>query len=323
MGRIRILANDGLDDDGKLLLDEAGIEVVVEKIDQPKLAAALKEFDGIIVRSATKVTQEIIDQVPNLKIIGRAGVGMDNIAVEYARSKGIHVVNTPAASSQSVAELVFAHIFTLARSLHTSNREMPAKGSTEFKRLKNSFSDGFELRGKTIGIIGFGRIGKEVARIAVGLGMRVVAYDPYVDSAEISLNNAMIPQMRMLCRINTTSFENVIAESDFISLHVPSVQKAIIGTEELSKMKNGVIIVNASRGGSIDESALLEALNNNQIRGAALDVYVDEPTPRADILAHPGISVTPHIGASTIEAQANIGRELAELIIDFFESEQK
>lgn len=321
MRKIRILANDGLDDDGKILLDEAGIEVVTEKVEQAQLADTLKNFDGIIVRSATKVRKDLIDQCPNLKVIARAGVGLDNIDVEYAKAKGIEVINTPAASSQSVAELVFAHLFTLARSLHSSNREMPLRGNTDFKRLKSAFSNGFELRGKTIGIIGFGRIGREVARIGVGLGMRVLANDPFVDDAEISLESPVIPEMKILVKINTSALETLLAESDFISLHVPNVAEAIIGRSELQLMKDGAIILNASRGGAVDEDALLEALNNGKIRSAALDVFQNEPTPRKELLSHPALSLSPHIGASTVEAQANIGRELAELLIGFFEAD--
>lgn len=318
MADIRLLANDGLDDDGKLLLNEAGIEVVTEKVEQEDLTEALQNFDGIIVRSATKVRKDLIDQCPRLRLIARAGVGLDNIDVSHARSKGIAIYNTAAASAQSVAELVFGHTFCLARSLHDANRNMPQQGAEKFKALKKAYSDGFELRGKTIGIIGLGRIGKEVARIAVGLGMRVLAYDPYVEKDNVSLDSPVIPEMEILVHLKTGTLEKLLDESDIITLHVPGSDNPVIGREEISRMKNGAILINAARGGIIDEDALLEALNSGKLRGAGLDVFSSEPTPRKDLLEHPKVSLSPHIGASTAEAQANIGRELAEKIIEHF-----
>lgn len=313
---IRILANDGIDAVGKQLLEQAGFTVQTQNIPQGELPEALKNFDAITVRSATKVRKDLIDACPNLRLIGRGGVGMDNIDVEYAREKGLAVVNTPAASSPSVAELVFAHLFTGIRFLYDSNRRMPVEGATQFNNLKKAYAKGVELKGKKIGIIGFGRIGRETAKIALGLGMEVLAYDLYDVPATLELNlaggvNVNVP-------VKKAAFNEVITESDFISLHIPFLDKPILGKSEFDRMKNGVGIVNCSRGGTIDEEALIEALNNGTVGFAGLDVYDNEPNPRQEILTHPKISLTPHIGAATNEAQERIGVELANLIIDFF-----
>ena len=312
----RILANDGIDPIGKKLLEDAGFTVDTQTVPQDQLVTALQNYDGLTVRSATKVRKELIDACPNLKLIGRGGVGMDNIDVEYARSKGITVVNTPAASSLSVAELVFSHLFTGVRFLQDANRKMPVEGNTKFNDLKKAYAKGVELRGKTIGIIGFGRIGRETAAVALGLGMNVLAYDLFPFSGNITLNLTL--GIKVEIPVTTVSLEEVIANSDFISLHTPFADKPILGAAEFAAMKNGVGVVNCSRGGTIDEAALIEALNSGKVSFAGLDVFDNEPTPAAEILSHPKISLTPHIGASTNEAQERIGTELANLIIDHF-----
>lgn len=314
----KILINDGIHPDGQLLLEEAGYEVNTNKIAQEDLPKELPNYDAICVRSATKVRTDLIDQCPKLKIIARGGVGLDNIDVKYAKSKGIEVMNTPAASSKSVAELVFGHLFGLARSLHLSNAEMRMKGDTEFKKLKKSYSKGMELRGKTIGIIGFGRIGQETAKIALGLGMKVLPVDLIMDEAVINLDFPQASDMKIGIRLETIEMDDMLAQADIISLHVPSVGKAILGAAEFAKMKDGVIVVNAARGGTIDEDALLAAISSGKVAAAGLDVFENEPTPRQDLLRHPRISVSPHIGASTLEAQRNIGLELADKIIAYF-----
>ncbi|MBR9919891.1 MAG: 3-phosphoglycerate dehydrogenase [Bacteroidetes bacterium] len=311
---MRILANDGIHAAGKKQLEDAGFEVVIEKVPQEKLQEELPAYDAILVRSATKVRQDLIDACPNLKVIGRGGVGLDNIDVDYAKSKGIEVVNTPAASSQSVAELAFGHMFGLARGLHDANRNMPSKGDTEFKSLKKSYSKGFQLRGKTMGIIGFGRIGQETARIALGLGMKVMPVDLYIDEATIELE--IEGTSGVSARVKTVPMDEMLAASDLISLHVPfSGGKALLGADEFAKMKQGVVVINTARGGAIDEEALLEALDSGKVAAAGLDVFENEPTPRKEILKHKSISLSPHIGASTGEAQKNIGIELAEKLI--------
>lgn len=314
----RILANDGIDPIGKELLEKAGFQVDTTHIPQDQLSEGLKNYDGITVRSATKVRKDLIDACPNIKLIGRGGVGMDNIDVDYARSKGLAVVNTPAASSLSVAELVFAHLFTGIRFLQDSNRKMPVEGNTKFNDLKKAYAKGIELRGKKIGIIGFGRIGRETAKVALGLGMEVLAYDLFDIPNELEV--VIGTSIRVNCPIKVVTVEQLIKESDFISLHVPFSEKPVLGKEEFESMKNGVGVVNCSRGGTIDEDALIEALNSGKVAFAGLDVFDNEPTPRQDLLTHPKVSLTPHIGASTNEAQERIGTELANLIIDFFKT---
>lgn len=312
---IKILVNDGIHPDGKRLMEEANYHVDLTTIPQEELPKKLPSYDAIIVRSATKVRKELIDQCPNLKVIARGGVGMDNIDVEYARSKGIKVINTPKASSQAVAELVVGHFFTLSRFLHRANRDMAIKGATEFKALKKQYAAGVQLRGKTVGIIGFGRIGQEVARLALGLGMHVLASDLYDNEVNLDLSTS---DVAFSVRVTTVPLSRVLSESDYITIHVPSSDKPVIGAEEIQKLKDGVFLVNTSRGGVIDEAVLLDALESGKVAGAALDVFVNEPTPNADLLNHPKISLSPHIGASTLEAQSNIGLELADSFIEFF-----
>ncbi len=313
---IRILANDGIDPLGKKMLEEAGFFVETTTVPQEELVTALANFDAITVRSATKVRKALIDAVPNLRLIGRGGVGMDNIDVDYAREKGLTVVNTPASSSLSVAELVFTHLFNGVRFVYDSNRQMPVSGATKFNELKKAYAKGIELRGKKIGIIGFGRIGRETAKVALGVGMDVVAYDLYDVPATLPVTFSGNTTVEL--PVTKASFEELIASVDFISLHIPFLDKPLLGKAEFDQMKKGVGIVNCSRGGTIDEDALIEALNSGQVGFAGLDVFDNEPTPRQDLLSHPRVSLTPHIGASTNEAQERIGAELANLIIDFF-----
>ncbi len=316
---IKILANDGISSDGKTLLEEAGYQVDTERVSQEDLPKVLPEYDVIIVRSATKVRQELIDRCDRLKIIARGGVGLDNIDVDYARSKGITVMNTPAASSESVAELAFGHMFNLSRFLHRANREMPEKGQTAFKALKKAYSKGQVLRNQNLGIIGFGRIGQEVARIGLALGMNVMPVDLVIEEADIEIDLYDTDNVRLAVHLKTYTMEEMLQEADYITLHVPFTGgKPIIGAEEMGKMKNSVILVNTSRGGAINEDAILQGLADGKIGGVGLDVYEDEPTPRQELLNHPQISISPHIGAATLEAQANIGLELADKIIAFF-----
>lgn len=312
---MKVLANDGLDQSGIDALVEKGFEVITAKVPQESLVDYINEHKirTILVRSATQVRKNIIDNCPSIEIIGRGGVGMDNIDVDYAREKGIHVINTPAASSESVAELVFAHLFSGARFLQDSNRKMPVEGDTNFANLKKAYAAGIELRGKTIGIVGMGRIGQEVARIALGLGMRVIAADNMIGKASIKVkfyNNQFIN-----VDIETEPLEDVLKHSDFITLHVPAQKEGyMIGKVQFESMKDGVAIINCSRGGVIDEAALIEALDSGKVKFAGLDVFINEPTPSKDILNHAKISLTPHTGASTLEAQDRIGLSLAEQI---------
>jgi D-3-phosphoglycerate dehydrogenase len=308
---MKILANDGVSQSGIDVLTEAGFEVITTNVAQEQLINYINEnkITVLLVRSATTARKDLIDSCPSLKVIGRGGVGMDNIDVEYAREKGLSVINTPAASSSSVAELVFAHLFGGVRFLYDSNRNMPLEGESNFKGLKKAYAKGIELRGKTMGIIGFGRIGQEVAKIGLGLGMNVVAADKYMDSAEIeiSLFNG--------ASLETISMESVLEQSDFISLHVPAQKDYVIGSKEFGMMKDGSAIINAARGGVIDEVALVSALESNKLAFACLDTFENEPKPEVKLLMHPKISLTPHIGAATLEAQDRIGEELGQQII--------
>ena len=316
---IRILANDGISDDGKLLMEEAGYEVITKKVPQNELCDVIGNYDVLLVRSATKVTAEVITAGTNLKMIGRGGVGLDNIDVEFAESKGIIVFNTPAASSQAVAELAFGHMFNLARFMHQANRNMALNGLTTFDTLKKNYGSGIQLRGKSLGIIGFGRIGQEVARIGLALGMNVLPTDLMINEANIDINIFANEKVTMNIHVPTVPYKEVLAKSDFISLHIPfGGGKPLIGAEEISSMKKGVYLINTARGGAIDETALLAALSSGQVAGAGLDVFENEPTPKAELLEHSNISLTPHIGAATNEAQANIGLEIADRVIAFF-----
>ena len=312
---MKILANDGISQSGIEALQNNGFEVITTKVAQVQLENFINkhQIDGILVRSATQVRQELIEACPSIKLIGRGGVGMDNIDVDYAIDQGIHVINTPKASSNSVAELVFAHLFGMVRFLHQSNREMPLEGDSRFKDLKKAYALGSELRGKKIGIIGFGRIGQEVARIALGIGMEVLATDRFIESATISID--FFNGQKITITIETTDLDSLLKESDFISLHVPVQEDYVIGTKEISKMKTGICIINAARGGVIDEVALIKAIEKNKVKFAGLDVFEKEPNPEIQLLMNPELSLTPHIGAATIEAQDRIGTELATQII--------
>jgi D-3-phosphoglycerate dehydrogenase / 2-oxoglutarate reductase len=317
---MKVLANDGISKSGIKALEKGGFEVITTKVAQEQVANFINthKVAVLLVRSATKVRQDIIDNCPSLKIIGRGGVGMDNIDVEYARKKGIHVINTPAASSESVAELVFAHLFSGVRFLHDANRNMPLEGDSNFEGLKKAYANGIELRGKTLGIIGFGRIGQAVAKMALGLGMKVIAADKYVSEAVIRVDfyNGQFINVDIV----TESLEDVFKHSDFITLHVPSQEGYIIGREEFDIMKDEVGIVNCARGGVIDEVALVAALDAGKVLFAGLDVFENEPNPEIQILMHPKISLTPHIGAATLEAQDRIGTELANQIISLLKN---
>ncbi len=311
----KILANDGIDEQGKSLLEKAGFTVITEKVNQENLIEEINKqnYSALTVRSATKVRKDIIDACPNLKVIARGGVGMDNIDVEYAKQQGKLVINTPAASSNSVAELVFAHLFNAVRFLYDSNRQMPSNGENKFEELKKKYAKGVELRGKTMGIVGFGRIGQYVAKMALGLGMEVVAFDPFVTDATIELEIAGLKEP-VKVQIKTIGMDKVIMQADFITFHVPGGK--LISKHEIAAMKKGVILINSARGGVINEDDLLEGLNSGKISHACLDVFENEPRPSVAILNHPKISLTPHIGAATNEAQERIGIELAEKLIE-------
>lgn len=312
----KILANDGISQSGIDKLEAAGYEVITTNVAQEQLQDYINKnsISVLLVRSATTARQDLIDNCPSLKIIGRGGVGMDNIDVKYAREKGLEVINTPAASSASVAELVFAHLYGGVRFLYDSNRNMPLEGDSNFKGLKKAYAAGVELRGKTIGIIGLGRIGQEVAKIAAGVGMNVIAHDNYTGE-EIKVSWKLFDGQEIKVAIPVVDKDELIATSDFITLHVPAQKEYVLGKKEFGMMKKGAAVINAARGGVLDEVALVEALENEHLSFAALDVFEKEPNPEVTLMMNSKLSLTPHIGAATLEAQDRIGEELADQII--------
>jgi len=315
---MKILANDGIAQSGINALEKAGYQVITNKVAQDDLQNYINEntIDVILVRSATQVRAELIDACPSIKIIGRGGVGMDNIDVDYARAQGLLVINTPAASSHSVAELVFAHFTGMARFLHDANRNMPMEGESNFKGLKKAYAKGVELKGKTLGIIGFGRIGQETAKIGLGLGMEVLAFDPFVKEKTLTLD--FFDGQTLDFSIPMKTKEEVLKQADFLSLHVPAQKEYVIDEKDFAIMKKGAFLANAARGGVVNEIALVKALEEGKLTAAALDVFEKEPQPEVQLLMNPYLSLTPHIGAATGEAQDRIGTELATQIINFF-----
>lgn len=310
-----VLANDGISEKGIQLLKEADITVLDARVSAEHLSNFINEnnVDVLLVRSATQVRKNLIDECPNLKIIGRGGVGMDNIDVDYAIDKGIYIINTPKASRKSVAELVFAHFFSLARFLHESNRLMPLEGETKFNTLKKSFNNATELSGKTLGVIGMGNIGLEVIKIGISLGMSIVAYNrtPKTENVKISFFDGQ----SLHFEIKSVNLDEVLKKSDFISINISNAEKYFIDNEQIARMKEGVFIANTARGGVLNEVALIDAIERGKVAGAALDVFENEPNPEIEILMNPALSLSPHIGGNTLEAQNRIAEELAEQII--------
>ena len=312
---MKILANDGISQSGIDALGKGGFEVITTKVAQNQLENYINEhtIDAILVKNATQVRQELIDACPSIKLIGVLGVGMDNIDAEYAEDQGLYVINAPKASASSVAELVFAHLFGLARFLHASNREMPLEGDSRFKELKKAYSQGIELKGKTIGIIGFGRIGQAVAKIGLGLGMNVIATDDIITNAPISVD--FFNGQKVTINIDTIPKDELLKEADFITLHVSAQEDYVISKKEIEKMKDGVGIINTARGGILHEVDLVMAIESGKVQFAGLDVFETEPKPAVQLLMNPEISLTPNIGAGTKETQDRIGTELAKQII--------
>jgi D-3-phosphoglycerate dehydrogenase len=299
---IKVLTNDGLEGAAIAALKALGAEVVNEHFAQEALGEKLKDFDAIVIRSATKLTSDIFDaeEGGNLKLAIRAGVGIDNIDIPAATSKGVAVRNTPSASSDSVAELAIGHMFALARFIAIANYTMR---NGEWNKKKY---EGTEIAGKTLGIVGMGRIGQSLAKKATALGMKVVYYT--IEGKHDDLDYDFIP------------FEELLEASDFISLHVPYDKAAgsLIGKKELQLMKKTAYLINCARGKVVDEAALLEALNNGEIAGAGIDVFEEEPTKNQNLINHEKVSVTPHIGAATEEAQTRIGEEVVSVVKEFF-----
>ena len=301
---MRILITDGMDKAAMAQLRELGHEVVEQFYEPDQLGAALRDFDAVVVRSKTKVRANHIDEAKGgkLKLIIRGGVGVDNIDVKYAEENGITVRNTPGASSQSVAELAMGHMFACTRYISIAGHTM-----REGKWEKKAYGKGIELQGKTLGIIGFGRIGQHLGVMAKAIGMDVIAFDIF-----------HIPGIEEQLGIPYVEMDELLAQSDFISLHAPAAPGApLINADTIAKMKDGVVIINTSRGANVDEDALLAALESGKVRAAGLDVYADEPTANAALYSHPMVSCTPHIGAATVEAQKRIGTEIVDIIRSF------
>lgn len=318
---MKVLANDGISKEGIIALEAAGYTVVTDNVPQEQLVDAINKenYEVLLVRSATTVRQDLMDACPELKFVGRGGVGMDNIDVDYGRNKGITVSNTPAASSQSVAELVMGAMFSISRSLHDSYNKMPRSSNGDFKTLKKKYGKGVELRGKTLAIVGFGRIGQALASYALGCGMKVIGVNRDENTVTVPLSIDGLGDLKVEVT-PTNDLNAILPQADFISLHVPKQKdgSAVISKKEFDLMKDGVRIVNAARGGVVNEDDLLAALESGKVANVALDVYENEPNPRTDLLTNEKIACTPHIGAATVEAQARIGVELADLIIEKF-----
>lgn len=297
---MKLLISDGLSEKGQSILRNAGVDFHIQHFEPEELVKNIEQFNGILIRSATTVTKAVIEAGINLKYIARAGAGTDNIDKAEAARRNIPVFNTPGANSASVAELVLAHMFALSRFLHQSNLTM-RDGKWEKKLYK-----GIELDGKTLGIVGFGKIGQILAKKAIALGMHVLAFD--------------VVDVKTDLPVKMTDMKTVLKQSDFVTLHVPKLSKPVIGAEELAMMKPKAYLINCARGGVVDESALVEALNNDRLAGAGVDVFEDEPTNNIVLVNHPKVSVTPHIGANTAEAQDRVGIEIAEKIVEYLQT---
>ena len=313
---MKILANDGLSKSGIDALKKGGFEVLNVKVAQNQLENYINEhnIDALIVKSLTEVRDDLIDECPSLKLIAFAGVGMDTIDVDYAIDKGLHVINAPEASTVSVAEMVFAHLFGMVRFLHSANREMPLEGDSRFRELKKAYSEGTELRGKKLGIIGFGSIGQEVAKIAIGIGMEIIAIDEKIESESITLN--FFNGQKINFNIDMSTKQELLKEADFITINVPEQDGYVIDAKEIEEMKDGVGIINTSRGSNLNEVALITAIENGKIQFAGLDVFENEPNPEIQLLMNPDLSLSPHIGAGTLEAEERVGLEIAKQIIE-------
>lgn len=316
---MKILANDGISKEGIQLLEQNGFEVLTTKVAQEQVAAYIQknEINGLLVRNATKVTKELIDQCSTLQLIGRLGIDMSNVEVDHALSKGIAVMDTPNATNVAIAEMVFAHLFSGARFLHDANRNMPLDGDSNFKGLTKAYSNGVELKGKTIGIVGFDAAAKEVAKIALGLGMKVLAYDETTTINTIKVD--FFDGQSLMFTIPTQTLEEVLKKSDFITFHCTgSEYKYMISETQLKMMKENVGLINVTQEGVINEVALLSGLEEDKILFAGLDVFEEEPTPAVQVLMHPKLSLTPHIATATVEAQDRMSIEMAEKIIAEF-----
>ncbi|WP_271405318.1 NAD(P)-dependent oxidoreductase [Tenacibaculum soleae] len=314
---MKILANDGISESGKATLENAGFEVIITKVAQEQLEVFIndEEINAIIIKNNTQIHAELIDNCPSLKLIANAGTNNDNIDVVYAQECGVQVVNIADASANAIAELVFAHLLGMARFLHQANREMPLEGDMNFNLLKKQFSNGTELRGKTLGIIGMDAEGQQVAKLALGLGMKVLAYDVNYDNSitiPVDFFNGQIIDIE----IDVISSDELFKEANFISLHLSAQENHVIGANEFEKMKDGVGFINVAQGGLIDEIALINAIESGKVKYAGLDSFENQPKPEIQLLMNPNLSLSPNIAAYTVEAQHKVGTELANKIIN-------
>lgn len=316
---MKVLVNDGISNSGKDLLESKGFEVMVMRVAQEQLTSFINthQITVLLVKSNTKITKDIIDACPTLEVIGIGGDNQNNVDIQYAKSKGIAIIDTPNASANSVAELVFAHLLGMVRYLHDSNRQMPLEGDIRFKELKKYYAKGTELKGKTIGIVGTGNVGKAVAKIALGLGMKILMNNK--NSADTNITLQYFDGQEVNFSFNSNPLSTVLQKSDFITLHTPALSQHLIGEAELKLMKKGVGIINTAVGGVLDEVALINFIEGKHVAYAALDVYETEPRPEIQLLMNPELSLSPHIGGATIETQERIGTELANQIIKHYE----
>lgn len=314
---MKILANDLISESGKTTLENAGFEVITTKVAQEQLENFIndEEINGIIIKGNTEIHAELIDNCPSLKLIANASINNDNIDVTYAQECGVQVVNISDASANAIAELVFAHLLGMSRFLHQANREMPLEGDMSFNVLKKQFSNGTELRGKTLGIIGMTSAGQQVAKLALGLGMKVIAYD-------INFENTVIIPFEFYngqtvdIEIDLITADELLEESHFISLHLPAQENYVIGTKEFEKMKDGVGFINVAESGLVDEIALINAIESGRVKFAGLDAFENQPKPEIQLLMNPELSLSPNIAVNTVESQHKIGVELANKIIN-------
>ncbi len=313
---MKVLANDGISKTTKKTLEDAGIEILDQRVAQEHLARIMNEnnVDVLLVKNATKVSRQLIDAVPSLKIIGKAGEGWDNVDVSYAREKGISMISAPEGLSRSAAEMVFAHFLSLARFLHESNRMMPLEGESQFNALKRSYGNAVELQGKTLGVIGLGHVGKEVVKIGISLGMNVKAFTRTPKTEKLTLR--FFDGQTLDFSLHTTNnWDEFLNGTQFISINTTKTSEYIIGLPQLEKMENGVYIVNTVSGG-IDEVALLDFVESGKVAGAALDIFENEPHPELNILMNPALSLSPHLAGTTLDAQEKTDAALAQQIIN-------
>lgn len=311
---MKILANDGISTSGENLLKEAGLEILDNRVSQEHLINFINEnnVDVLLVKNATAINNEIIDSCKSLKIIGKAGITMDNVAVDHAIEKGLFVISTPNSYSKAISEMAFAHFLTLARHLHDSNRLMPLEGDSKFNLLKKSYQNATELHGKTLGVIGMDNNALEVIKTGISLGMNILAYSKNPKTENVTLE--FFDGQKLVFEIKSVKFGEILDNSDFISVICNEENGYILDSEQFEMMKDGAYLVNFAKG-AVNEVSLVEYLENKKIAGAALDVFELEPKPDIQVLMNPSLSLSPNVASVTTDSQEKTGKELAEQII--------